>query len=393
MRIGIIGDFYPHQRNINGKIAENKYIYANKTDLFTIKKVINRYLKFNLFKTRYDDQFMFKELWKNKQIDVYHFFNTISLSSLTPWVTSYETMVPRLSQTLNGHHSQNPDYSSLKVDKEVLKTLKAIANESCLGIVPLSECSKRIQLDFLQHFPEYAPAIQKKTFVLHPPQPQLIECMADKQLDYSGKLRFLFVGSAFHRKGGVEMYNVFNKLRHAYDFELIIVSSFSRSSWAKQETVEDIAQAKELIKNSPWIQHYHSLPNKEVLHLMKNSHIGLLPTWAETYGFSVLEMQASGCPVITTNIRALPEINNNELGWLINIPKNRLGEAIYTTAENRTTIAQAIEKGLENCLREIFKNPEVVKLKAEKCLNRIKQNHSPEDHAHKLRNIYSGSMV
>ena len=390
MKIGIIGDFYPHQRNINGKIPENKYVHATKTDWFTIKKVVNKYLKFNFFKIRYDDQFKFKELWKNKKVDVYHFFNNISLSSSTPWVTSYETMVPRLSQTLNGHHGPNPDYSNLKNDKEVHEALKALADKSCLGILPISECSQRITLDFIKHFPEYAPAIQKKTFVMHPPQAQLIAQIEDKQLDYSGKLRFLFVGSAFHRKGGVEMYHVFNKLRQKYDFELTIVSSFSRSSWAKKETEEDINQAKELIKNSSWIKHYKSLPNKELLELMKNSHVGLLPTWAETYGFSVLEMQASGCPVITTDIRALPEINNNALGWLIPIPKNRLGEAIYTTAEDRAVIAQAIETGLEKCLIEIFENPTSVKSKAENCLTRIKQHHSPEAHANMLRKIYNG---
>ncbi|RDC66034.1 glycosyltransferase family 4 protein [Adhaeribacter pallidiroseus] len=391
MNIGIVGDFYPHQRNINGKIAENKYIYANKTDLFTLKKVINKKLKVNIFKIKYDDQFKFKEIWKNKEIDVYHFFNSISLSSFTPWVTSCETLVPRLSQTLNCHHGSHPDYAALKEDKEVDNALNAIADKSCLGILPLSECSKRMQLDFLKHFPKYAETIQKKTFVTHPPQKLLVKQLEDKKLNYSGKLRFLFVGGAFHRKGGVEMYNVFNKLRHLYDFELIIVSSFARSGWAKKESEEDVIQAKELIKNSSWIQYYNSLPNNQVLELMKNSHIGLLPTWAETYGFSVLEMQASGCPVITTDIRALPEINNNDLGWIINIPKNRLGEAIYTTTADRAAIAQAIENGLEKCLIEIFKNQESIQVKAEKCLTQIKVNHSPEAHANKLKSIYSKS--
>ena len=63
-----------------------------------------------------------------------------------------------------------------------------------------------------------------------------------------------------------------------------------------------------------WISYVPKLTNNETLELMKKSHIGLLPTYADTYGYSVLEFQAAGCPVITTNVRALPEINNNNLG-------------------------------------------------------------------------------
>ncbi|MFW2788163.1 glycosyltransferase, partial [Acinetobacter baumannii] len=57
-------------------------------------------------------------------------------------------------------------------------------------------------------------------------------------------------------------------------------------------------------------------------------HIGLLPTWADTFGYSVLEFQACGCPVISTDVRALSEINNNDIGWLINVDKNKYGEIV-----------------------------------------------------------------
>ncbi len=49
---------------------------------------------------------------------------------------------------------------------------------------------------------------------------------------------------------------------------------------------------------------------------MRTADIGMLPSYADTYGFSVLEAQA-GNAVITTDIRALPEVNNPAVGWLI----------------------------------------------------------------------------
>ena len=38
---------------------------------------------------------------------------------------------------------------------------------------------------------------------------------------------------------------------------------------------------------------------------MKDSHVGLLPTWHDTYGYSVLEIQASRAQSSVLNIRAL----------------------------------------------------------------------------------------
>ncbi len=63
------------------------------------------------------------------------------------------------------------------------------------------------------------------------------------------------------------------------------------------------------------------MPNQQVLELLKTCDVGLLPTYADTYGFSALEAQSAACPVISTDVRALPEINNTEVGWLINVPK------------------------------------------------------------------------
>ena len=57
-----------------------------------------------------------------------------------------------------------------------------------------------------------------------------------------------------------------------------------------------------------------------MLELLSGSHIGLLPSFAETYGYVVLEMQAAGVPVVTTDIRAFSEVNPDECGWRIRTP-------------------------------------------------------------------------
>ncbi|MFH4294310.1 glycosyltransferase, partial [Acinetobacter baumannii] len=76
------------------------------------------------------------------------------------------------------------------------------------------------------------------------------------------------------------------------------------------------------------IKIYSNVDNNKVIEMIREHHIGLFPTWADTFGYSVLEFQACGCPVISTDVRALSEINNNDIGWLINVDKNKYGEIV-----------------------------------------------------------------
>src|SRR5690606_11164496 len=116
------------------------------------------------------------------------------------------------------------------------------------------------------------------------------------------------------------------------------------------------------------------------------------PTYADSYGFSVLEAQSCGLPVISTDVRALPEINNTDLGWIIRIPKNDLGEALYSTAEERQRLSQQIQVGLEAIVRSIVADPSVIYTMALKSIERIREMHDPANYAQRLRDIYQEAM-
>jgi glycosyltransferase involved in cell wall biosynthesis len=121
---------------------------------------------------------------------------------------------------------------------------------------------------------------------------------------------------------------------------------------------------------------------------MRAADVGLLPSYADTYGFSVLELQACGVPVITTDIRALPEINNAAFGWLIKVPKNALGEALYTTAEEREALSQSIRSDLAQIVRDIAADPVQIAVKGTAALERIRKEHDPATYADALRQVY-----
>ena len=125
---------------------------------------------------------------------------------------------------------------------------------------------------------------------------------------------------------------------------------------------------------------------------MKHSHLCLLPTWMDTFAYSVLEAQACGTPVISTSLRALTEINNEEVGWLIDVPVNRLNNPIHQTQSQQDIFYEMLLTGLREKVEYVLNNINEIKNKATKCLDRIKKYHSPEDYERKLRIVYEGGI-
>jgi glycosyltransferase involved in cell wall biosynthesis len=142
------------------------------------------------------------------------------------------------------------------------------------------------------------------------------------------------------------------------------------------------------LREKDWITWHAQLPNEQVLTLMQESHLGLLPTWQDTYGYSVLEMQANGCPVLTTSIRSLPEINRDEVGWRVQHATNVWGEWSVIPTTRESFISQELVNSLKAQLRRIFSNPEEMESKGRMAVDRIEREHNPNRHAMRLNEIY-----
>jgi len=81
------------------------------------------------------------------------------------------------------------------------------------------------------------------------------------------------------------------------------------------------------------------------------------------------------------------------MGWVIEIPRNRFGEAIYNAnAEEKYKIGLAIKKELVNVISEIMENRDLIPIKADKALNQIRDQHSPEEYSRKIGEIYSHAL-
>lgn len=390
MIVGVVGyrfDHYSYIRNIIGKVPGIEYRKAK--DLFAYvnagARTLNRFTNREIIST-FDLNNQFYDFSLNK-VDLMHLFNGISYGR-TPWVSTFETILPRFRIVVQRTHGLSPGFIS---EWKLRRAFDALAGNTCKQIIAMSGCAANMQRELLAEFNSYRENIERKLVVMHPPQDVLVSQFTDKQIDLNGLIKFMFVGNEFFRKGGGEIVETMKILReqYHYDIELTIVSALRTDSYAVEVKPDDVQRMTSFFQeNRDWIKYIPHIPNSEVLDMMKQAHIGLLPTYADSFGYSVLEFQAAGCPVISTNVRALPEINDNDKGWIIEVPKNRLGEAIYSTESDRLIISEAIRKGLEKVVHEIFADRSNIPKKSEKAILSIKSNHSRDNFSSQMKKIY-----
>lgn len=260
---------------------------------------------------------------------------------------------------------------------------RRLARENCLKIYAISNwCYRNLinkieDVDITESAKE---SIRKKIALLYPPQRISGEDTIHR-LDPK-KLRLVFVGGDILRKGGYEMLKVLIALNERYSFSLSIVSSLNGHKNPSPFEVERLRQVERWVDESDCIKHYKSLENGKVMELISQSDIGLLPTFQDTFGYSALEMQGCGVPVVTTDIRALADVNSVERGWLL-----RLGETAgvdlagdFATVYNgkcQERYSQVLQDELRRVLVSIFENPEEVAEKSAKCYEYIRKEHNP----------------
>jgi glycosyltransferase involved in cell wall biosynthesis len=388
LKIGHAARQYPEVRNIIGCVEGASYHLCR--DYFSLLRRFGPALGGSPSSDRFfDQQFQFRDFGLN-QVDCLHLFNGINYSN-TPWVTTYETLIPRFRHVLKNHGS---DTEQVRSCRKTLKAVSLLASEPCKALIALSDSARQIQGRFLEHFPEFREAIEAKTVVLHPPQKPLVNTSVELVFPHenNGEVTFMLVGHQFFSKGGREVFDALSEARRKSDVQvrLVIVSRLRPDSYASATDDEDVVRWKALIEeNKGWIEYHEVLPHADVLEKMRNCDVGLLPSYAETYGYSVLEFQACGRPVITTDIRAFPEINSNERGWLIPVNKREIGgEAYFRSDRDREALSAAIKKGLLNAFEDILANPDQIRRKGARALDHILSDHSPERFGQSLEALY-----
>lgn len=391
-KIGYIYKNYPEKRCIINK-SDNKYIYYNlrKNLIYKIKSLFQKLKMYNFW---------------NKQsliyvpsigVDIWHTFNQI-LKTEKNYIITFETAVPRNEETIERRWEWDSLYKSkFKLSK---KQLRYLEKSNCKRLLALSNNAKNImryQLENISSDKILNKNIMKKVEVLFPPQEELIdEKKIKNKFRTTEKIKFIYIGNDYFRKGGYALVEALKRVS-TENIELVLVTSFTKDDISYLSNEEWKAHLRYL-NMQPWIKVVSNISNEEVLNILQHQHVGFLPTIQDTFGYSVLEMQASGCPVVSTDIRALSEINNDACGWLINVKKHEIsGEAFYHEEEECKRLIKGIEDRLVDVISNILtqwemENSEYFINKANQGLKRIIDEHNPESYRKRLNMIFDSCL-
>ena len=361
--VGVYSDSYPDKRMILNKVPESQYIQIqNKREsLCRVLRFTGRFFPAIRKTELYAQGVHFTlDVPPYPEIDVIHTFNRVCLHDRNRWMATFEKTFPEYFS------------EETRINLRLMKRqFPLILSDQCTAILPMSEWAYRYELWLLSQFakPEEIDRIKNKMTVLYPPQEILIteEEIRNKFSDTS-KLRFLYVGGQVKRKGGAEVLKAFARLRERYDvFSLVFIGKTNDSYGNFSLDNDEKKEIQDIIAHADWLEYHEKLSNEEVLRFAKQAHVGLLPTMGDTFGFSVLEMQACGCPMVTTDRQALPEINNDQCGWLINTKDIQLSHgddfAHYTRKEVEMLSGTIVEQLMEHMSR-IIENRELLYSKA-----------------------------
>jgi len=364
--VGTQGIGYVEARTIHNA-SPRDVVFVRTYDLLNIANFLQRRLFQSSSATTFANC-LHCDLGVNR-VDLLHLVNTISCSR-TPWVVTYEHYLPRW----------NPRSAF---------GMKFLARPACKKIIAMSQFARDAQLSLLEAGSALADEIRQRLCVLHPPQDPLIDSYDQKRLS-NDKVTCTFVGRDFFRKGGKEILEAVARLVAEHvPVKLNIVTDLGWGDYASRATKEEAEAALGLIRSlAPHVLLHQDIPNEAVLDLFRQSHIALLPTYDDTYGFVALEAQAAGTPVLSTNVCTLPEINGAETGWLIPLPKDPYGQALLSTAEERREVSERIREGVYKILKVTTGNVADIRTKGMLALQRIREEHSPVLYAQRLLAIY-----
>ncbi len=188
------------------------------------------------------------------------------------------------------------DWYGAVTQQDVVTLYQRLAPRVTVIIIGTENCAQRLQ--------ELAGPLPCPVLVI--PQLTWVPPLADLRLKDPDRLRFLFVGRDYRRKGLIEVLQAYKRIRSRYDeLELCVVTK------ADASLRRAIAELKD-------VKLFSGLPRSDLLRLYEKSHVLVVPTHADTYNLTMVEAMAKGCAIISSNIEPLGEIApDGEVGFLV----------------------------------------------------------------------------
>lgn len=137
------------------------------------------------------------------------------------------------------------------------------------------------------------------SFLPNPLSPTIANIIKNNKEIIRNHRSILFTGHVYRTKG---IYELIEACSHIPNINLKIVGKYEEP--IKHELLKIAKQRKP----EPWVEFTGNLPYEEVIKEMLRCNIFVLPTYTEGFPNVILESMACACPIITTNVGAIPEM-------------------------------------------------------------------------------------
>jgi glycosyltransferase involved in cell wall biosynthesis len=166
-------------------------------------------------------------------------------------------------------------------------------------------------------------------------------------IDHRDKDKILFVGHVIKDKGVYELVETCSKLPSIK--ELMLVGSFS------EEIKDDLMALAAKNGKESWLKFTGQQNKEQVLEIMGNAPVLVLPSYTEGFPMVIVEAMAMGCAVIATDVGAIPEmlaVSGDKPCGICIPPRNmdKLEEAILSLINNFDYMETLGKRGIERVL-------------------------------------------
>jgi glycosyltransferase involved in cell wall biosynthesis len=235
--------------------------------------------------------------------DAIHALNAVPILTRRPYVLTFEDYLPRLFDDSRVRHAAG-----------LLR--RQMTRRRCIALLAMSQYAQR-QFHAQNRGTPELPALEAKLEVLRPAVP----LTRTQPKSHTGdKLRLVFVGRDFYRKGGPALLRAHGRLRDAgIPVETTVISSLY---WSPDDYVgpssPTYVEGERARMGQEGVIYHGALPNADVLRLIGEADFLVLPTLHDTFGYVSIEALAAGTPVIATDTCAQPEIvEHGRSGYLL----------------------------------------------------------------------------
>jgi glycosyltransferase involved in cell wall biosynthesis len=129
----------------------------------------------------------------------------------------------------------------------------------------------------------------------------------------------LYIGTIIRKKGVFELPEIFKKVIALYpEAQLVLIGSDSGDVLTGSPSTWKLLEQKFTFANLKGVNYLGKIPYQQVQEYIKNAHVCVFPSFAETLGMVTIESMALQKSVVNTNIGWAQElIVNNESGFLV----------------------------------------------------------------------------